>query len=103
MFGAVAADGQIHGIAIGIVVVPNFFAGFVPPMRDGIADHEQINVSFFNSFVESIVALQPSGFMPTWLRSGGNDPVADGHTPSRYADVVISNGSRDVFQLGARR
>ena len=72
-------------------------------MGDRVADHEKVDISFLDSFVDRVVPLQPSGLVPAWLGTGGDDSVAVGHPPSGNADVVVSDSGGDFFELRTGR
>ena len=79
MLGAVAADAEIHGVALGVMLGPGVFAAAFPALSDGVADENQITVSLRYAFVEGLMPLGPTAAaryrfgcgMEFFLRDGG--------------------------------
>ena len=59
MLRLVAADPQVDGVAITVILLPHFPAGTFPAVRDRIADHQQIDISFLDSGIEALVTRHP--------------------------------------------
>ena len=64
VFGPVAADPQIQGVAARVVLLPDFFALIVEVLDDGIADVDQIHVSLPGPLIHDFMPQEPIGIGP---------------------------------------
>ena len=92
MLGAVAADSEIHGVALGIMLGPGVFAAAFPALSDGVADENEITVSLRHAFVEGLMPLGPtaaarygfSGRMEFFLGDGGEGKEKGSQYENRF-------------------
>ena len=57
---AVAADAEIHGVALGVMLRPDGFAAAFPSMRDRVANKDQVDVALGHALVERLMPLHPA-------------------------------------------
>ncbi len=57
---SIAADAEVHGVALGVILRPNLLASAFPAVRDRVADKDQIDVALSHALVERLMSLHPA-------------------------------------------
>ena len=70
VFGVVAGEAEIEGVAIGVVFIPDLFALVLPALGDGVADEDEVVFGGGGFFVFCFLARFPPIFV---VAVGGDD------------------------------